>query len=31
MRAGELGDAGLLHHRGTGLHGDQRLDYEGNR
>ena len=24
-------DAGVLRYRGTGLRGDQRLDYEGNR
>ena len=29
--ADEWDDAGVLHYRGTGLHGDQRLDYEGNR
>jgi hypothetical protein len=29
--ADEWDDAGVLHYRGTGLRGDQRLDYEGNR
>jgi hypothetical protein len=29
--ADEWDDTGVLHYRGTGLHGDQRLDYEGNR
>jgi len=29
--ADEWDDAGIMHYRGTGLHGDQSLDYEGNR
>lgn len=29
--ADEWDDAGIMHYRGTGLRGDQSLDYEGNR
>ena len=31
ISADEWDDAGVLHYRGTGLRGDQRLDYEGDR